>query len=385
MPGPGRKSMSSDPLVRLLADLVAIPSVNPMGREGSGPGFLEKEVAEFVDGYLRARGVDTHVSDVAPGRPNVTGFIDVKAEKTLLLEAHLDTVRAESMSIAPFTPVVRDGRLYGRGACDTKGSLASFLHGVCSLLGAGGRLRYNVVMLAVADEEYQFTGARHAVAEGLKADFGIVGEPTRLRIVRAHKGVIRWRIVTRGIAAHSAYPERGENAIYAMGRVLGRLESYGIALRRSAPHPLLGNPSLSAGVIQGGEAVNVVPDRCEVEMDRRTLPGESSGDVLESAAKALDGVGAWSFEPPHLAVGGMEVEEESPVVRLLSGAIGRANGPVQVEAGQYATDAGVYNGAGIPTVVFGPGDIAQAHTADEWIDCEELHEAAEVVRSLVTA
>lgn len=377
--------MNSDPLVRLLADLVAIPSVNPMGREGAGPGFLEKEAAGFVAGYLRARGVDTSVSEVAPGRPNVTGFIDVHAEKTLLLEAHLDTVRAESMSVAPFDPVVRDGRLYGRGSCDTKGSLASFLHGVCSVLGAGGRLRYNVVILAAADEEYQFTGAMHAVAHGLKADFGIVGEPTRLRIVRAHKGVIRWRIVTRGVAAHSAYPERGENAIYAMGRVLGRLEEYGIALRRLAPHPLLGSPSLSAGVIEGGEAVNVVPDRCAVEVDRRTLPGESSREVLEGAAKALEGVGNWKFEGPHLAVGGMEVAEGSPVVRLLAGAIGGAGGPVQVEAAQYATDAGVYNGAGIPTVVFGPGDIAHAHTADEWIDCEELHAAAAVVRSLVTS
>ena len=356
-----------------------------MGREGTGPGYLEKDAAGFVEGYLRARGVDTHTSDVAPGRPNVTGFIDAHAEKTLLLEAHLDTVRAESMSIAPFTPVVREGRLYGRGACDTKGSLAAFLHGVCSPLESGVRLRYNVVILAAADEEYQFTGATHAVAHGLKADFGIVGEPTRLRIVRAHKGVVRWRIVTRGIAAHSAYPERGENAIYAMGRVLGRLEAYGTALRRSAPHPLLGTPSLSAGVIEGGAAVNIVPDRCALEVDRRTLPGESSRDVLEAAAKALDGIGDWSFDPPHLAVGGMEVPLESPVVRLLSGAIGSAGGPPGVETAQYATDAGVYNGAGIPTVVFGPGDIAQAHTADEWIDCSELHAAAEIVRRLVTS
>jgi acetylornithine deacetylase len=376
--------VTSDPLVRLLADLVAIPSVNPMGRGKSGPGYREQDVAAYVAAYLRARGVDTGVSDVAPGRPNVTGFVDAGAEKTLLLEAHLDTVQADSMTIPPFAPEVRNGRLYGRGACDTKGSLAAFLHGVCSLIDAGARFRYNVIVLAAADEEYQFTGARHAVAQGLKADFGIVGEPTLLRIVRAHKGVIRWRIVTRGVAAHSAYPERGRNAIYAMGHVLERLESYGTALRNSGPHPLLGSPSLSAGVIEGGQAVNIVPDRCAVEVDRRTLPGESTEEVLGAAARALEGVPGWEFEPPHLAVGGMEVGEGSPVVRLLSGAIAGVCGEARVESAQYATDAGLYNEAGIPSVVFGPGDIAQAHTAEEWIDLEDLHAAEAVLRSLIS-
>ena len=376
--------MTSDPLVRLLADLVAIPSVNPMGRGKAGPGYSEHEVAAYVEAYLRRHGVETRVNDVLPGRPNVTGFIDSGAEKTLLLEAHCDTVQAESMTIPPFSPEIRDGRLYGRGSCDTKGSLAAFLYGVCSHLDAGGRLRFNVIMIAAADEEYQFTGARHAVAHGLKADFGIVGEPTRLRIVRAHKGVTRWRIVTRGVAAHSAYPERGVNAIYAMGHVLDRLEKYGKALRGSAVHPLLGSASLSAGVIEGGEAVNIIPDRCTVEVDRRTLPAETTEEVVGGVRSALEEVSGWEFDPPHLAVAGMEVPEESPVVRLLSGAIAGVCGEASVEAAQYATDAGIYNGAGIPSVVFGPGDIAQAHTADEWINIEDLHAAAAVVRSLIS-
>ena len=375
---------SSDPLVRLLADLVAIPSVNPMGRGKSGPGYSEQDVAAYVAAYLRRHGVETTVSDVLAGRPNVTGFIDAGAEQTLLLEAHSDTVQAESMTIPPFTPELRDGRLYGRGACDTKGSLAAFLHGVCSLLDGGGRLRFNVIVLAAADEEYQFTGARHAVAHGLKADFGIVGEPTRLAIVRAHKGVTRWRIATRGVAAHSAYPERGENAIYAMAHVLGRLEEYGKTLRGSTPHPFLGSPSLSAGVIEGGQAVNVVPDRCTVEVDRRTLPGESAEEVLSAAGRALAGVPGWEFEPPHVTVGAMEVPEGSPLLRLLSGAIAGVCGEARVEAAQYATDAGLFNGAGIPSVVFGPGDIAQAHTSEEWIDLENLHTAAAIVRGLIS-
>ncbi|HMK38264.1 MAG TPA: M20/M25/M40 family metallo-hydrolase, partial [Bacteroidota bacterium] len=279
---------TSEPLVRLLADLVACASVNPMGRGKSGRQYREEDVADCVNGYLRSHGVDTSVSEISPGRPNVTGFVDAGAEKTLLLEAHTDTVHADSMTIPPFSPEVRNGRLYGRGSCDTKGSLAAFLHGLCSLLDGGGKLAYNVIILAAADEEYQFTGALHAVAHGLKADFAVVGEPTGLRIVRAHKGVTRWRIVTRGLAAHSAYPERGKNAIYAMARVLQRMEAHGDALRAASPHPLLGSPSLSVGVIEGGEAVNVVPDRCVAEVDRRTLPGESAGEVLGAASASLE-------------------------------------------------------------------------------------------------
>jgi len=376
--------MNSDPLLRLLSDLVAIPSVNPMGRGRSGAGYSENDIAMCVAAYLRAHRVDCSMAEVAPGRPNVTAYVDAGAETTLLFDAHTDTVPADAMTIPPFTPEVRNGRLYGRGSCDTKGSLAAFLHGVCSRIDAGGRLRCNVVIVAAADEEYRFSGALHAVAHGLKADFAVVGEPTLLHIVRAHKGVTRWRVVTRGVAAHSAYPERGENAIYGMGRVLGRLESYGNSLRNSACHPLLGSPSISAGVIEGGEAVNIVPDRCTLELDRRTLPGETAEDVLGGAAGVLRDLNGWSFDPPHLSVPGIEVAEASPVVRSLSRAVRDVCGEVHVEGAQYATDAGVYNGAGIPAVVFGPGDIAQAHTAEEWIDIESLTAAAEVVRRLIS-
>ena len=177
---------------------------------------------------------------------------------------------------------------------------------------------------------------------------------------------------TKGVAAHSAYPEMGENAIYVMGHVLVRLEKYASLLRGTTPHPLLGSPSLSAGVIEGGEAVNIVPEMCMVEIDRRTLPGESTEGVLAGA------------DPPHLAVSGMEVPSESTGVRLLSEAVAKVCGDAHVESAQYATDAGIYNGAGIPSVVFGPGDIAQAHTSAEWIDIESLHAAASVVRRLVS-
>jgi acetylornithine deacetylase len=376
--------MAADPLVSLLADLVAIPSVNPMGRGKSGPAYSEAALAAHVAAYLQKHGVDNEIDEFAPGRPNVIGTIDAGAEQTLLLEAHLDTVPAENMAIPPFTPEIRDGRLFGRGACDTKGSLAAFLHACCSVLGKGRRLRFNILLLAVADEEYQFTGAVRAVARGLKADFGIAGEPTRLHIVRAHKGVTRWRMVTRGVAAHSAYPERGENAIYRMGHVLSRLEEHALSLRAAAPHPGLGSPSLSVGVIEGGEVVNIVPDRCVIEVDRRTIPGESTESVLAAVTATLRDVPGWEMERPHLVVGAMEVSHASPIVGYLSDAVNGETGNVVVESAQYATDAGIYTGAGIPSVVFGPGDIAKAHTGAESIDLAELHAAAAIITRVIT-
>jgi acetylornithine deacetylase/succinyl-diaminopimelate desuccinylase family protein len=377
--------MIPDILTGILADLVSIPSVNPMGRAGAGAAFGEAGVADYVASFLRHCGVDAELQEVMPGRPNVIGVLDAGAPATLLLEAHLDTVRVDTMTIPPFTPVIREGKLHGRGACDTKGSLAAFLHAVCTAATAGGRRRWNIVFVAATDEEYQFSGARHAVAHGLKADMGIAGEPTGLAIVRAHKGVTRWKITTAGLAAHSAYPDRGDNAIYTMGHVITRLEGYAEGLEIGPAHPVLGRPSFSVGVIGGGEAVNIVPDRCVIEVDRRTLPGESTERILEDVRRVLGEVPGWTFEPPHVDVRGMDVPEESPVVGHLSAAIREITGSVRIETAHYATDAGMYNAAGIPTVVFGPGDIARAHTADEWIELESVYNASSIIRRLVDA
>ena len=377
--------MNPDTLTGILSDLVSIPSVNPMGRGDSGPPFGEAGVADYVASFLRRCGIDVEVEDVLPGRPNVIGFLDAGASATLMLEAHMDTVRADAMTISPFTPVIREGRLHGRGACDTKGSLAAFLHALCTAATAGGGRPWNVVFVAAADEEYQFSGARHAVAHGLKADMGIAGEPTGLAIVRAHKGVTRWKIAAAGLAAHSAYPERGDNAIYTMGHILTRLEGYAESLETAAAHPVLGRPSFSVGVIGGGEAVNIVPDRCVIEVDRRTLPGESTEKILDDVRRVLGEVPGWTFEPPHVDVRGMDVSAESPVVGCLAAAVREVTGSVSIEAAHYATDAGMYNAAGIPTVVFGPGDIARAHTADEWVELESVHNASSIIRRLIGA
>jgi acetylornithine deacetylase len=372
-----------EPVVRLLADLVAIPSVNPMGRARSGNEYSEQSLAEFIAAFLKKHSVDSKLQQVGPNRPNVIGYIDAKASQTLLLEAHLDTVHADGMTIDPFSPLIRDDKLFGRGSCDTKSSIAAFLQAVVNVVQSRRQLEYNTLLLFVSDEEYRFTGARHAAHNGLKADVGIAGEPTQLRVVRAHKGVTRWRIVTKGLAAHSAYPDRGKNAIYAMSKVIKKLAEYAAELPRKKSHPMLGTPTLSVGVIEGGQAVNIVPDRCWIEVDRRTLPGENIEVVLDPVRDLLRDLPDWEFESPYLSVDGMEVAEDSQIVQILARSIDDVLGSVTIEAAQYATDAGIYNGVGIPTVVFGPGDITQAHTDSEFVELQQVRHAVNIIQRLL--
>ncbi len=348
-----------------------------------GAEYSERNLATFVAEYLRGNGVDVSVEEIEPGRPNVVGRIDVGAPTTVMLEAHLDTVHADEMRIPPFLPEVRDGKLYGRGSCDAKGSLAAFLVAATSLLSKPGSLRHNIVLACVADEEYRFRGARHLVECGIRADWAIAGEPTRLRIVRAHKGVMRWKIITRGKAAHSAYPERGENAIYAMVQVVQRMEVLATDLLGGRPHPLLGPPSLSVGVIEGGQTVNTVPETCWIDVDRRTLPGETLESVLAPVRCLLSEVGSAAIQPPDLEAGGMEVAETAPAVCRLAEAIRAEVGDMTIEGAPYATDAGIYSGAGIPTVVFGPGDISQAHTAEEFLELSQLEAAVAIIKRML--
>lgn len=371
----------TEPVIRLLSELVAIPSVNPMGRRVSGSRHEEREIAEYIAGVLGKNRIDAQFQEVLPNRPNVVGFVDRKKTKTVLLEAHMDTVDGEAKD---FQPEIRDGKVYGRGACDTKASIAAFLHAVIGQIGSSGSLQYNVVLLFTMDEEHTFSGANHAAAAGLKADFGIAGEPTDLRIIHAHKGVTRFRIQTRGKSAHSAYPGEGINAIYRMQSVLQRLERHHHDISVRITHPILGAASLSVGRITGGQAVNVVPEFCQIEVDRRSLPHESTESIMSEIRGLVQDLPGVEIEEPYLSVGGMEVGEDSTIVRLLGDSIRRITGSVHVETASYATNAGVYNRADIPTVVFGPGGISQAHTESEYVEIDQVHAAVEILTDFLT-
>lgn len=374
-----------DAVTRLLSDLVAIPSVNPMGRGLSGPGYLEGRVSDYLEGWFRALGVEVERQVVSPGRDNLIARYDAPGSKrTLLFDAHQDTVPVDGMTIDPFTPSLEGGRLYGRGACDIKGGLSAMLTAFARLVLERPSKSASVIMACTVDEEFTHTGSSRLADGNHGADLAIVAEPTKLDLVDRHKGAVRWKIRTRGVACHASTPALGRNAIYAMAGVIAALEEYASVLAGSTPDPVLGPPSLSVGRIEGGVSVNVVPDWCEVEIDRRVIPGERAidcpGRVRDFLATKLgDRMANVEFLPPWVNMPPLFAGPAGPFLPALASAIERVGGRAPRVIGvPYGTDAGPLCEAGIPCVVFGPGDIAQAHTKDEWIELDQVRLASEM-------
>jgi acetylornithine deacetylase len=378
--------MSLPSVSSLLAGLVALPSVNPSADGAEPGGSGEALVAGFLADFWAGCGVDAERRDVFPGRPNLVAMAEVPGTAPLLLEAHMDTVPPDPADPGPSAPRLEAGRLHGRGACDDKASLAAMAHAVASAVREGSLAR-TVIMAATADEEHSFAGAAALIAGGLDAAEAVVGEPTALRVVIAHKGAVRWRIGVRGRAAHSSAPEQGDNAIYRMARLVAAVEEYGRRLQSRPPHPLVGGPTVSVGTIRGGSAVNVVPDYCEITVDRRTLPGED----LAAVEAELEAFLAWRlgadfpFEAEaFLRDPALEAGPNEALARRLVAAAEPVIGSAEMVGGLYGTNASKYAAAGIPSVVFGPGDPAQCHAADEWVELAQVEAAAEVFRRLLT-
>lgn len=383
--------MVDAPLTRLLSQLVAIPSVNPMGRDLSGPEYLEGGMTDFLEGFFRELRVDFERTPVAPGRENIVAVYEPPAGRsrwTLLWDAHQDTVPADGMTIPPFEPKVEGDRLSGRGACDIKGGMAAMLAAFSRLVRERPEGSASVLMACTVDEEFTHKGSSalgEAIVSGrLRADLGIVAEPTRLNLVTSHKGAVRWKILARGVACHSSTPDLGVNAIYRMAPILAGLAEYAGRLSASPPDPMLGPPSLSVGRIEGGLSVNVVPDLCAIEIDRRVIPGETDSACPEQVDAFLrERLGAVAMEgiertPPWVQMPALAPSVPDAWLAALRGATANATGRMPEVAGvPYGTDAGPLSQAGLPCVVLGPGDIAQAHTRDEWVDLREVEAAAE--------
>ncbi len=362
---------------KLLRELIALPSVNPAyaGAEDTITG--EGRVAEFLSTVAASAGLDVSFEEVLPGRPNVFAQLTPsgKVKSRVWLVPHMDTVNG---SEEQFVPRTKDGRLFGRGACDTKGSVAAMLTSICSLARPGKRPQHTEIsFLGVVDEEHAQSGSRWVAKSGLKADLAITGEPTCLKVVTAHKGSSWLRLETRGKSAHGATPQLGKNAIHLMARVVELIETeYREQLTRK-PHSLLGPATVSVGVISGGTQPNVVPDRCAVEIDRRTLPGETEAGIRKDLRLFLRARGfaarcSSSKLAPCLP---LETDPEAPLVAQFMRTLGQRS-PAGVH---YFCDASVLAHAGIPSVVFGPGDIAQAHTGNEWIDLQELDRSVDML------
>lgn len=376
-------------LVETLQELIQCRSENPFD-EAPSEGQGEEAVAKYIAGRLAELQVHYELRELSSRRSNLIGKLGPSLESdSLMLAGHMDTVRTTGYQNA-YIAEVADGYVYGRGACDMKGALACYLEVVEVLRAVSPPMRGTLFVVGVADEEHRMTGAREIGANGPKADGVIVGEPTELNICPASKGRVSTFIVTRGRAAHSSVPEIGINAINHMGYVLRSLERYSAnLLEQSDPHPLLGKPRVNAGVIAGGTQANIVPNECRLEVDRRTLPGETKEAVYDEFEAVLEKAGAEAEDfrgfltEPSLLVPANETETDHPLVAALEDSVEDVVGKRQEVKGFMAGSDAAYYGS--PTVICGPGSIEQAHTTNECVPISDLVSATRIYLRTVLA
>jgi acetylornithine deacetylase len=360
-----------------LADLVAINSINP-----AYPGGVpESELALYIERYFAALSIEASRQHVAPQRFNVLARLPGRQpDRRVILEAHMDTVSVDGMSIPPFDPSLSNGRLHGRGSCDTKAGLAAMMHALASLKSENIAPPCEICLAATVDEEHSFLGVLK-LCEDLQAHAAIVAEPTDLRIVTASKGVLRFRLRTRGKAAHSAKPHLGVNAISRMAALIQALDHHALSLAESS-HPLLGSPTQNIGLIRGGEQINFVPDLCEISLDRRLLPSEDPHLVWSGYSNLASQFGA-EIDPPLIADPAMETSASSSTVHIAQRALLTLGRPVAPAGVPFGSDASKLARLGIPSIIFGPGSIDQAHAAIEYVETAQVLEAAAFFRQFI--
>jgi acetylornithine deacetylase len=370
-----------DTLTQLLADLVAIDSVNPdLVPGGAGEGAIARYIAD----WLRGAGLEVHLDEVRPGRPNVIAVArGTGGGRTLLLNGHIDTVGVAGMS-APHRPVVEGGRLYGRGAYDMKSGVAACMTVMAGLVGR--RLRGDVLFTAVMDEEHAGLGTL-AVAARYRADAAIIAEPTEQELVIAHKGFVWLEVETQGAAMHGSIPG-AVDAITQMGKVLVELDALNRRLLAHQSHPLLGSGSLHASLISGGQELSSYPERCVLSVERRTIPGETPEHVEAELREIVERLAA--ADPTFQAVvrrgldrAPMGTREDAPIPALLKQYAAEATGqPVKVIGEPYWTDAASLAAAGIPAVLYGPRGRG-AHAAVEWVDLDSVRQCAAIYQRVI--
>lgn len=365
-------------VTQLLHDLVAIDSINPdLVPDSAG----ESAIAEFIAGWLRDAGLDVEIDEPSPGRPSVIGIARGSGGgRSLMLNAHVDTVGVAGME-QPHTPRIENNRLYGRGAYDMKGGLAAVM--IAAAEAARHDLRGDVIVTAVADEEYASLGTE-SIVKRWRADAAIVTEPTQLQICLAHKGFTWLEIETRGVAAHGSKPDLGVDAIAKMGQVLVGLEALDRSLRSQSSHLLLHSGSLHASLISGGQELSSYPERCTLMVERRTIPGETQAIVEAQIQELLTEIAGRDAS--------FQVSVRTTFERLPFEVA--ANAPIVVELARQAhdilgaepqmvgetpwMDSAILSAAGIPTVVFGPSGTG-AHAVVEWVDLESVDRCAQVL------
>ncbi|HLX43991.1 MAG TPA: ArgE/DapE family deacylase [Bryobacteraceae bacterium] len=369
-----------DYLFTTLADLVRINSVNPtLSAAGNG----EREIADYVAVALGALGLEVRRFEPEPGRISVTGTLRGSGGgKSLMLNAHYDTVAVDGMP-DPFSAAIRDGKLYGRGSYDMKGSLAAQMAALKSLVDSGTKPRGDVVIAAVADEEYGSLGTADLI-QHVRTDGAIVTEPTAVQICLAHKGYLWIEVETTGRAAHGSRFEQGVDANMRMGRFLAELDKLEQELRARKPHPLVGPPSLHAAMIQGGDGLSTYAASCKLQIERRTIPGETESQVVGELQEIADRLNAAdpTFKAsirPFFVRDPFEVSKEASIVKSLDRASTKVLGcPPNYIGDTPWMDAALLHAAGIETVVMGP-DGGGAHAAVEWVELDSVAQMASIL------
>ena len=402
--------MPLDP-VETLRQLVRIPSVNPSGAEATGPIFGEGRLTDHLQHVGEQLGWRWLRQQVHPGRENLLVLVpgdppSGDGGELLLWDVHQDTVAVDGMTVDPFGGELRDGRVYGRGASDVKGALAAMLAALSRLGCEPPAGRPTIVVAFTVNEECGFTGAqalcglwsadRTADLNLVRGtitpaelfprppDAAIAAEPTEFQVVVAHQGMVRWRCHVEGRAAHSSRPDEGVNAIYAMSRVVAAVERYHAeVLAAAGEHPLCGRPTACVSTIHGGVGINTVPDRATIGIDHRISPGDQPAVVqaalIDYIARHADpGAARLVHDPPFLQSVGLSGGRNRGVAERLAQIVCDQRQPSALVGAPYGTDAAAIAAAGVPTVVFGPGSVRQAHTADEYLAIDELELAVEL-------
>jgi acetylornithine deacetylase len=364
-----------------LVRLVRIDSVNPTLAPGA-PG--EREIAAFVAESLHSCGLSVECCEPERGRVSVIARLaGTGGGRSLMLNAHCDTVGVEGMA-EPFSGAIRDGKLYGRGAFDMKGSLAACMTAAKAIAGSGVPLAGDLVIAAVADEEYGSLGTADLLRRGIRTDAAIVTEPTALDVCLAHKGYLWIEVTVAGRAAHGSKFQYGIDANLKMGAFLHELATLERELRERPPHRLVGPPSLHAAILRGGSGLSTYAAAATVQIERRTVPGETEAQAAGEIQAVVDRLAAADPEfratvRPFFVRDPFEVGEDAAIVRIVDGAAAKVRGTSPAHIGDTPwMDAALLQAAGIETVVFGPAG-AGAHADVEWVDLESVYALAEIL------
>lgn len=367
------------PVLDILEDLIRLPSVNPHYDEGSAG---ERLIADYIEKRFAGSGLTVKRQQVLPGRDNIIAELRTgHANRALLFESHMDTVSFGSM-LEPLTPIYREGNLYGRGACDTKATLASMIYTMEQCALRPDLLSADIIFCASVDEEHAYRGLSAFMELEIPIAGAVVGEPTELGIVVEHKGCARFAVRTYGKAAHSSVPEEGDSAIYQMLHVLRHIKETIEPQLAQLSTQLCGAATIAVGTITGGDQVNIIPESCEIKVDRRIIPGETPQQVLadfeQSLRSKVEQYGVKFTIEPLLFDPALNTAHDADIVKCAQRAAASLGLGSELCGVPYGSDASkLQQYKGIPTIVYGPGAIAQAHSREEWVPVNEVSKAAE--------